>query len=102
MYFKYGETEMIAYVLINCIPSEEKNVIAKLSKLSEIVEINGVFGKYDIFAKVIGKVSGDIDLAVSKIRSIDEVTSSYTMSVVYGQGGTIDKEPENGISLLDY
>ncbi len=84
---------MIAYVLINCIPTEEKNVIAELSKLSEIVEINGVLGKYDIFAKVVGKVPGDVDLTVSKIRSIDGITSSYTMTAIYGQGGTMDKEP---------
>lgn len=93
---------MIAYILINCIPSGEKNVIAELNELSEIVEINGVLGKYDIFAKVVGRVPGDIDLAVSKIRSINGVTSSYTMTAVYGQGGTIDKEPNNGVSLLEY
>ena len=93
---------MIAYVLINCIPSEEKSVIAELDKLSEIVEINGVLGKYDIFAKVIGKIPGEIDLVISKIRSIPGITNSYTMTAVYGQGGTIDKEPDNGVSLLEY
>ncbi len=83
---------MIAYILINCIPSEEKNVIADLSKLPEAVEVNGVMGKYDIFTKVVGKVPGDIDLALMKIRSIKGITNTYTMTVLYGQGGTIDKE----------
>jgi len=83
---------MIAYILINCIPSEEKNVIADLSKLPEAVEVNGVMGKYDIFSKVVGKVPGDIDLALMKIRSIKGITNTYTMTVLYGQGGTIDKE----------
>ena len=93
---------MIAYILINCTPSGEKDVIAELSKLPEIVEINGVLGKYDIFAKVVGKAPGDIDLVVSKIRSVNGITSSYTMTAVYGQGGTMDKEPNNGVSLLEY
>ncbi len=83
---------MIAYILINCIPSEEKNVIADLSKLPEVSEVNGVMGKYDIFTKVVGKVPGDIDLALMKIRSIKGITNTYTMTVLYGQGGTIDKE----------
>ncbi len=83
---------MIAYILINCIPSEEKNVIVDLSKLPEVVEVNGVMGKYDIFTKVVGKVPGDIDLALIKIRSIKGITNTYTMTVLYGQGGTIDKE----------
>lgn len=83
---------MIAYILINCIPSEEKNVIADLSKLPEAVEVNGVMGKYDIFTKVVGKIPGDIDLALMKIRSIKGITNTYTMTVLYRQGGTIDKE----------
>ncbi len=83
---------MIAYILINCIPSEEKNVIADLSKLPEAIEVNGVMGKYDIFTKVVGKIPGDIDLALMKIRSIKGITNTYTMTVLYRQGGTIDKE----------
>ena len=82
---------MIAYILINCTPSGEKGVIAELNKLSEIVEINGVLGKYDIFVKVVGKTPGYIDLVVSKIRSVNGITNTYTMTAIYGQGGTIDK-----------
>jgi len=83
---------MIAYILINCIPSEEKNIISRLSKLSEVVEVNGVLGKYNIFTKVVGKVPGELDLAISKIRKIKGITSTYSMAAFYGQGGTIDKE----------
>ena len=83
---------MIAYILINCIPSAEEGVIEDLNKLPEVVEVNGVIGKYDIFTKVVGKVPGDIDLALMKIRSIKGITNTYTMTVLSGQGGTIDKE----------
>ena len=86
---------MIGYILINCIPSEEKGIIEDLSKLPELVEVNGVLGKYDIFTKVVGKVPGDIDLALMKIRSIKGITHTYTMTALYGQGGTIDKESSN-------
>jgi len=83
---------MIGYILINCMPSQEENVIAELSKIPEVDEVNGVLGKYDIFVKVTGKIPREIDLTVSKIRSIRGITRSYTMTALYGQGGTIDKE----------
>lgn len=83
---------MIRYILINCMPSQDANVIAELSKIPEVDEVNGVLGKYDIFVKVTGKIPGEIDLTISKIRSIKGITSSYTMAALYGQGGTIDKE----------
>jgi hypothetical protein len=91
---KYGDVSTIAYILINCIPSEEKNVISKLSNLSEVVEVNGVLEKYDIFTKVVGNAPEDIDLVLSKIRRIKGITNTYTMEALYGQGGTIDKEPK--------
>ena len=49
-------------------------------------------GKYDIIVKITGNLPGDIDLAISKIRSIKGVTSSYTMTAIYDQGGSIDKK----------
>ena len=49
-------------------------------------------GRYDIFVKITGEIPGDIDFGVAKIRSIKGITNSYTMTVLYGQGGTIDAE----------
>ncbi len=83
---------MLAYILLNCIPSQEKNIMEDLNKIPEVAEVNVIMGKYDIIVKVKGSLPGDIDLAVSKIRSINGVTSSYTMTAVYGQGGSIDKK----------
>lgn len=83
---------MLAYILLNCIPSQEKNIMEDLNKIPEVAEVNVIMGKYDIIVKVKGGLPGDIDLAVSKIRSINGVTSSYTMTAVYGQGGSIDKK----------
>ena len=83
---------MLAYILLNCIPSQEKNIIEDLNKIPEVVECNVIMGKYYIIVKITGNLPGDMDLAVSKIRSIKGVTSSYTMTAVYGQGGSIDKK----------
>jgi DNA-binding Lrp family transcriptional regulator len=51
-------------------------------------------GKYDIIVKVTGNLPHEIDAAVRKIRSIHGVTSSYTMTAIYGQGGSIDRKSD--------
>ena len=43
---------MQAYVLINCVSGQESRVISDFNELAEIVEINGIWGKYDIFLKI--------------------------------------------------
>jgi DNA-binding Lrp family transcriptional regulator len=83
---------MLAYILINCIPKSEEDIISEITKLSEVVEVNGIMGKYDIFVKVTSENPEGIDSTIKKIRSINGITFTYTMPVIYGQGGTIDKE----------
>lgn len=82
---------MQAYVLINCLPGNEKEIISNLKKIPEVVEINGIWGKYDIFVKIASIEPSDIDKVIEKIRSISEITDTDTMHVIYGQGGTIDE-----------
>ena len=83
---------MLAYILIHCIPGNEKEVISEIKKLPQVSEVNGIMGRYDIFVKITGEMPGDIDFGVAKIRSIEGITRSYTMTALYGQGGTIDAE----------
>ena len=75
-----------AYILINCELGSEENVIKELKGIQGVAEVKGVFGVYDIIARV--KASGDEDLkkAVSKIRSHHGIKSSLTMMVIEGQG----------------
>ena len=83
---------MIVYILITCVPGNEKDVISKIKLLPEAVEVNGVMGRYDIFIKVSADSPPKIDSAITKVRSIPNITSTFTMSAIYGQGGTIDEE----------
>ena len=84
---------MISYMLLNCSPGSEKEVISEISLLGGIVEVNGVLGKYDIFVKISGENPDIMETIISKIRKI-KMISSHTLPVIYGQGGTIDKETE--------
>ena len=83
---------MQAYILINCNTGSETNVISELKELSEVVEINGVWGKYDIFLKVKTADPNGIEQIVKRLRNHPDVIDTYTMHVLYGQGGTIDQE----------
>jgi DNA-binding Lrp family transcriptional regulator len=83
---------MIAYILATCIPGREKEVIAKIKVLPEVVEVNGVMGKYDVFVKISADNALKVDSAVSKVRNVPHITSTFTMPAIYGQGGTIDEE----------
>ena len=82
---------MLSYMLINCSPGSEVDVISEITALPGVIEVNGVLGKYDVFVKISSKNHDDMERTVSQIRKI-KALSSHTLPVVYGQGGTIDKE----------
>jgi len=81
---------MISYILINCSPGSEIEVISEISSVTGVIEVNGVFGKYDVFVKISAENPDAMEKIVSQIRKIN-VLNSHTLPVVYGQGGTIDK-----------
>lgn len=48
MKLKYRQSNifvMLSYMLIECSPGSEKEVINQISSLAGVVEVNGVFGK---------------------------------------------------------
>ncbi len=81
---------MISYILLNCSPGSEVEVISDISSLAGVIEVNGVFGKYDVFVKVSAENPEAMAKIIFQIRKI-KVISSHALPVVYGQGGTIDK-----------
>ena len=83
---------MLSYMLLNCSPRHEKEIISEIKKIPTVSEVNGITGIYDIFVKITGEIPRDLDLGVNKIRSIKGITNSYTMTALYNQGGTIDAE----------
>ncbi len=76
-----------AYVLINCDLGFEENIISQLKTIDEVKEVKGVFGVYDILAKV---ESDDVDklrdTITWKIRKLDRVRTTLTLMAIPGQG----------------
>ena len=58
--------------------------------MEEIVEINGIWGKYDIFLKVSHNTSIGLNKVVETLRRVENITSTYTLPVLFGQDGSID------------
>ena len=76
-----------AYVLINCDLGYEEQVIEELKHLSDVKEVHGTFGAYDILAKVeSANVENLRDTITWKIRKLDRVRSTLTLVVIEGQG----------------
>ncbi|KAG2472721.1 MAG: AsnC family transcription regulator [Nitrosopumilales archaeon] len=73
----------IAYVLINCDLGNDEQVIEELKHISDVKEVNGVFGAHDILAKVESdQISALRDTITRKIRKIDHVRSTLTLMVI--------------------
>lgn len=83
---------MQAYILINCQTGSETRLISELMELPEIIEVNGVWGKYDILLKISTNDPNGAEQIVKQLRNNPDVVDTYTMHVLYGQGGTIDHE----------
>ena len=73
----------IAYVLINCDLGYEEQIIEELKHLSDVKEVHGVFGAYDILAKVESdQISTLRETIMWKIRKIRRVRSTLTLMVI--------------------
>ena len=72
-----------AYVLINCDLGYEEQIIEELKHISDVKEVNGVFGAYDILAKVESdQISTLRETIMSEIRKIGRVRSTLTLMVI--------------------
>ncbi len=83
---------MQAYILVNCNAGTETRLIDELKSVKDIVEINGIWGKYDIFLKISTIDPNGVEQMVKRLRRHPDIIKTYTMHVLYGQGGTIDTE----------
>ena len=83
---------MIAYIFATCVPGQERDAISKIKKLPNVVEVNGIMGRYDIFVKVFARKDTDLRSTITSIRDVSTITSTATFAAIKGQGGSIDQE----------
>ena len=76
-----------AFVLINCELGSEEHIITELKTMSDVKEVQGTFGAYDIIAKVSSESVEKIRETITwKIRKIEKIRSTLTLTKVEGQG----------------
>lgn len=76
-----------AYVLINCDLGSEQKVIDQIKPMDGIREVKGVFGAYDILAKIETTTAEQLRETITwKIRKIDRIRSTLTLMGIEGQG----------------
>jgi len=76
-----------AYVLVNCDLGAEEEIISGLKQIEQVKEVHGTFGAYDIIAKVQSESADKLREATTwKIRKMDKIRSTLTLTVVEGQG----------------
>jgi len=76
----------IAYVLIKCDLGCDEQIIKELKPLSEVKEVNGTFGAYDMIVKVESDLFETLKETITwKIRHLDHVRSTMTLMGIDGQ-----------------
>ena len=76
-----------AFVLINCELGSEEQIISELKTFSDVKEVQGTFGAYDIIAMVSSETVEKIRETISwKIRKIEKIRSTLTLTKIEGQG----------------
>ena len=69
-----------AYVLINCDLGYEEEIIEELKHLSDVKEVHGTFGAYDIIARVESEQTTTLrETIIWKIRKLERVRSTLTL-----------------------
>ncbi len=75
-----------AYVLINCDLGYEEQIIEELRHLSDVKEVHGTFGAYDILAKVESANVETLRKTIMwKIRKIVHVRTTLTLMGIESQ-----------------
>ncbi len=75
-----------AYVLINSDLGYEAEIIEEIKQLEDVKEINGVFGAYDILAKVESANEKNLRETITwKIRKLNRLRATLSLIVIEGQ-----------------
>ena len=76
-----------AFVLINCELGSEEKIIEELKTLSDVKNVQGTFGAYDIIVEISSETVEQIRETITwKIRKIEKIRSTLTLTKVEGQG----------------
>lgn len=77
-----------AYILIQCDLGAEIDIIKSLEKVSDVKEVRGTYGIYDIFCKIQTDTKEKLDeIITNTVRKIPKIRSTITLHWIPSQGG---------------
>jgi len=77
----------VAYVLVQCKMAHEMEVLKELLAIDLVKEAKGTFGYYDILVKIEAENVALVEKTITKkIRTITNVTTTTTISIIPEQG----------------
>ncbi len=77
-----------AYVLIQCDLGSESDIIRGIADITEVAEVRGTYGIYDIFCKVVSEDKERIDeIITQRIRKMPKIRATVTLYWIPLQGG---------------
>jgi DNA-binding Lrp family transcriptional regulator len=74
----------MAFIMLNAEVGSEDELAKDLKKLANVKEVYPVYGVYDIVVKVEADTMEQLREVVSRIRKLNKVKSSLTMTVMDG------------------
>jgi DNA-binding Lrp family transcriptional regulator len=74
----------MAFVMINAEVGSEDELVREIMKLSNVREVHPVYGVYDIVVKVEAETMDQLKEVISRIRKLDKIRSTLTMTVMEG------------------
>jgi DNA-binding Lrp family transcriptional regulator len=78
------EAMTMAFVMINAKLGSEDELVKELEKLDNVREVYPVYGVYDIVVKVEAETMDQLKEVISRIRKLDKIRSTLTMTVMEG------------------
>ena len=75
-----------AFVLINCELGSEEHIIAELKTMSDVKEVQGTFGAYDLLVKIESDTADKLrDIVSGNVRKIGQIRSTLTLMGIEDQ-----------------
>jgi DNA-binding Lrp family transcriptional regulator len=87
--FNRKSSGAICFILIRTVPTYEQKIHNKLSKISQIIELNHLLGKYDIIAKIRVEDFEKLgNIVLKEIRTIEGIKSTKTLTGTFSLIGS--------------
>ncbi len=74
----------MAFVMITAELGSEDELVRELGKVNNVREVYPVYGAYDIVVKVEAETIDQLKEVISRIRKLNKIRSTLTMTVMEG------------------